>query len=46
MRDVRVQLMNPEAGVLELSIAGELDLATVAPIRATAERAVAQAITA
>lgn len=40
MEDVRLQLFSPEAGVLELSIAGEVDMRTVPPIRAAAERAV------
>ena len=40
METVRLQESSPDSDVLELSIAGEVDLRTVAPIQASAERAV------
>ena len=39
MEDVRLHIMSPESDVLELRIAGEVDLATVEPVRTAAERA-------
>ena len=39
MEDIRVVLTSPEADVVEISVAGEVDMATVAPLREAAERA-------
>jgi len=41
MQDFQLLLSEPDMGVLELRLAGEVDMATVAPLRETAATAVA-----